>query len=73
MVLLEVKPEVDSGRICKDIFEYCDANVEERGKPVAVVVLSEIPLTGMGKNHYRLLEKHFQNFDYTAWSPGLYN
>lgn len=73
MVLLEVKPEVDSGRICKDIFEYCDANVEERGKPVAVVVLSEIPLTGMGKNDYRLLEKHFQNFDYTAWSPGLYD
>ncbi|MBQ8383222.1 MAG: acyl--CoA ligase [Clostridia bacterium] len=71
MVLVEMMPGVDSKATCKEIFEYCDVNVEERGKPVAVVHLDEIPLTGMGKNDYRLLEKHFKQFDYKAWTPDL--
>ena len=28
----------------------------------------EIPLTAMGKNDYRALEKEFKYFDYIAWA-----
>ena len=71
MVLVEVVAGADKQAVCKEIFEYCEAHVEERGKPVAVVPLAEIPLTGMGKNDYRMLEKQFKRFDYKAWSPDL--
>ena len=56
---------------CKDIFAFCDANVEERGKPVAVLAVDTIPLTGMGKNDYRALEKEYADFDYTQWDTGM--
>ncbi len=71
MILVEVVAGADKHAVCKEIFEYCEAHVEERGKPVAVVPLAEIPLTGMGKNDYRMLEKQFKRFDYKAWSPNL--
>ena len=48
------------------IYDYCMENLEERGKPVAVVAIPEIPLTGMGKNDYRALEKEYKTFDYTT-------
>ena len=41
---------------------------ELRGRPVAVVCVEEIPLTAMGKNDYRELEKDFKFFDYEAWA-----
>lgn len=69
MVLVELMPGTDAAAVCKDIFEYCDKNVEERGKPVAVVAIEKIPLTGMGKNDYRTLEKQYRTFDYTTWNP----
>ena len=71
LVLVEVMPDVDSNQICKEIFEFCNTGVEERGKPVAVVALDEIPLTGMGKNDYRLLEERFKDFDYKSWNLNL--
>ena len=42
--------------------------VEERGRPVAVVCVDEVPLTAMGKNDYRKLESEYRYFDYTAWA-----
>lgn len=57
--------DCDKNAICKEIFELCDKQLEERGKPVGVVSVDSIPLTGMGKNDYRALEKEYKDFDYT--------
>lgn len=71
MVLVEFMEGVDKKAACKAIYEECHARVEERGKPVAVLPVDEIPLTGMGKNDYRALEKEFGQFDYTSWDPAV--
>lgn len=69
LILVDAAPQTDPKTVCKEIFEFCSSHAEERGKPVAVIPVEEIPLTGMGKNDYRWLEEKFQDFDYTAWSP----
>lgn len=50
--------------ICKQIFDKCNEVLEERGRPVCVVAIDKIPLTGQGKNDYKTLEKEFVDFDY---------
>ena len=60
-------PVSDRNRICKEIYDKCQAELEQRGKPVAVVCVDEVPLTAMGKNDYRKLEKIYKYFDYDAW------
>lgn len=67
LILVEFVPGVDREALCREIFAACDESVEERGKPVAVLAVDEIPLTGLGKNDYRTLEKEYADFDYTAW------
>ena len=57
----------ERNRICREIYDRCNEQLEERGRPVAVVAVDEIPLTGVGKNDYRKLEKQFKYFDYKAW------
>lgn len=57
--------ECDKASVCKEIFDICNAQLEERGKPVKVISVDSIPFTGMGKNDYRTLEKEYANFDYT--------
>ena len=69
MVLVKLTEGADADAVCREIFRFCDENVEERGKPVAVIAVDEIPLTGMGKNDFRALEMHYSTFDYTAWNP----
>lgn len=61
---------VDVQKECKRIFKLCDATLEERGKPVGVIPVDAIPLTGMGKNDYRALEKQYRTFDYKALVDG---
>lgn len=68
LALVEFATEVDEKAKCKEIFKYCDEQLEERGKPVAVLPIKEIPLTGMGKNDVKALEKLYADFDYTSWS-----
>ncbi len=70
MAIVELMPGIDAARACKEIFEYCDQHVEERGKPVAVVAVDKLPLTGMGKVDNRALEKEYMHFDYINWKPG---
>ena len=71
MVLVEPMPGVaDPKALCKEIFEHCDQVVEERGKPVAVLPVEELPLTPMGKVDYRTLEEKYRKFNYLAWTPG---
>lgn len=65
LALVELVPGVDAEKECSEIFAFCDQNVEERGKPVAVLAVDKLPLTGMGKIDYRTLEKQYADYDYT--------
>jgi long-chain acyl-CoA synthetase len=70
MAVIELNAGVEVSRrdeICREIYNRCQKELEQRGKPVAVVCIDEIPLTGMGKNDYRKLEKEYKYFDYLAW------
>ena len=70
MAVIELNAGVDESRrdeICREIYAKCQAELEQRGKPVAVVCIDEVPLTAMGKNDYRKLEKEYKYFDYLAW------
>lgn len=70
MAVIELNPGIDPARrdeICREIYAKCQAELEQRGKPVAVVCVDEVPLTAMGKNDYRKLEKEYKYFDYLAW------
>ena len=74
MAVVELVADVDVSRrdeICREIYNLCQEHLEERGKPVAVVCVDEIPLTGVGKNDYRQLEKDFKYFDYDAWAKNF--
>lgn len=69
MAVVELTAGVDAARrdeICREIYRQCQ-QLEERGRPVAVVCVDEMPLTAMGKNDYRALEKDYRFFDYLAW------
>ncbi len=74
MAVIELVPGVDPSRreaICREIYAKCQEQLEERGRPVAVVCVDEIPHTAMGKNDFRALEKRFKYFDYLAWEKAL--
>jgi len=66
-LVLVTLSDCDKDAVCKEIFKTCDRLLEERGKPVCIVSLDEIPLTGMGKNDYRKLEKQYADYDYTSF------
>jgi len=70
MLLVELAQGTDPAAACKEIFAYCNENLEERGKPVAVLAVDTVPLTPMGKNDCLALEQAYADFDYTAWSAG---
>ncbi len=72
MVLVELMPGV-SESVCSEIFEFCDQNLEERGKPVAVLSIEALPLTPMGKIDYIALGKRFSKFDYKEWQNANLN
>ena len=68
MVLVELDASVaDKEALCLEIYRECLDKLEERGKPVAVLSVDAIPMTGAGKNDYIALEKQFSDFDYTSW------
>ena len=58
----------DKDALCRSIFKECNALLEERGRPVSVVYVDRIPLTGSGKNDFRTLEKEYESFDYKSWN-----
>ncbi len=68
VALVEVHGDRDARAICRELFDMCTARAEERGRPVAVVPVDSIPLTGMGKNDFRTLEEEFRRFDYVSYS-----
>jgi len=70
MAIIEVIKGADVAETCKKVFNYCNKNAEERGRPVAVVAVKELPLTPMGKVDNIALEKEYKDFDYLSWKPG---
>lgn len=68
MALIEIVKGADKTKVCRDVFRYCELNAEERGRPVAVVSVEELPLTPMGKIDNKRLEAEYKNFDYLAWA-----
>lgn len=64
LVLVELN-ECNRNSVCKEIFDICNVQLEERGKPVGIISIDNIPITSMGKNDYRALEKEYADFDYT--------
>jgi len=68
MAIIEVIKGADVAKVCKRVFDFCNENAEERGRPVAVVAVNALPLTPMGKVDNRALEKEYKDFDYLAWS-----
>ena len=72
VVFVEFADYVDNKEeFCKKIFKECNALLEERGRPVSVVAIDKIPLTGSGKNDFRTLEKENEHFDYKAWNKSI--
>ena len=69
-LVLAVLDDCDKYAVCREIFDICNTQLEERGRPVGVIAVDEIPLTGMGKNDYRALEKIYEQFDYTQLNMG---
>ena len=71
MVVLELADEANSMAVCRRIYENCNTYAEERGRPVAVVSVDNIPLTGSMKNDYRALEEQYADFDYEEWQENI--
>ena len=67
LVIVALDENADKAAACKSIFDECQEKLEERGKPVAVLAVDQIPLTGAGKNDYRALETQYADYDYTTW------
>lgn len=61
---------IDAQVECRRIFRICNEMLEERGRPVGIIPVDEIPLTGMGKNDFRALEKQYKHFDYKSLIDG---
>lgn len=68
LVLVMLHEGVDQKAECASIYAECMERLEERGRPVAVLAVDKLPLTGMGKNDYRTLEQQYADFDYTSWT-----
>ena len=69
-LVLVMLDDCDKYTVCREIFDICNTQLEERGRPVGVIAIDDIPLTGMGKNDYRALEKTYGKFDYTQLNMG---
>ena len=74
MAVIELNAGVPASRrkeIAKEIYNDCQEKLEQRGRPVAVVCVDEVPLTAMGKNDFKKLEKTYKYFDYNAWAKDI--
>ena len=50
--------DTEKNQIKADIMTYCNSHLEERGRPVDII-LADIPLTSIGKNDYEKLKGFF--------------
>lgn len=68
LILLEPAEGEDVAALCRTVYADVMARAEERGKPVAVLPVDEIPMTGAMKNDSIRLGHEYEHFDYTSWS-----
>jgi len=68
LAVVELADGADREEVCRLLFDECQARLEERGRPAAVLAADKIPLTGAGKNDYRALEEEYAHFDYLTWA-----
>ncbi len=66
--IVELKPGYDGEVTCRKLMDKVNSLSEERGMLVGLIPVEKIPLTGMGKNDYILLEKQYSEYDYTGRS-----
>ena len=71
MAVIEAVQGADVEELCRSVYAYCNEHAEERGRPVAVVAVEELPLTPMGKVDNKKLETEYKTFDYLAWAKQL--
>ena len=74
MAVVELNANVPASRrdeIAREIYNNCQEHLEQRGRPVAIMCVDEVPLTAMGKNDYRKLEREYKYFDYLAWQKEI--
>ena len=64
LALVELEPGCDKDAVRKELLKVCDEDVEDRGKPVDVIVVDSMPLTSMGKNDNIALEKIYGEYRY---------
>lgn len=68
LILLEPAEGEDIAALCRTVYADVMARAEERGKPVAVLPVDKIPMTGAMKNDSIRLGREYEQFDYTSWS-----
>lgn len=68
MAVVELLKGANKAEVCKKIYDYTNEHAEERGRPVAVVAVEQLPLTPMGKVDNKKLEQEYKTFDYVAWA-----
>ncbi|MBQ8662556.1 MAG: acyl--CoA ligase [Eubacterium sp.] len=66
LAIVEYKKEMvsDEEAFRKELMELCDNSLEERGRPIDVVFVEELPLTAMGKIDVVALSKEYKDYDY---------
>lgn len=62
------KNKIDREALRREIMADCEQYLEERGKPVDMVFVSEIPRTALNKSDYRRLEEEYKSYDYLKGS-----
>ena len=66
LAIVEYKKEMvsDEAAFRKELMDLCDSLLEERGRPIDVVFVDEMPLTAMGKIDVVALTKEYKDYDY---------
>ena len=66
LVIVELKHtlqgEVDQAQIRQEIMDLCEKECEERGRPIDVTFIDEMPHTLMGKNDFATLSKMYKDY-----------
>ncbi|MBQ8577413.1 MAG: long-chain fatty acid--CoA ligase [Clostridia bacterium] len=58
------KDKEKADALCRELFDSCNETLEERGRPVAVVAVDKMPITGLGKNDIRSLTEQYREYKY---------
>lgn len=71
LVVVELDEQTEIEKTCRRIYAECQRRAEERGRPVAVLAVKTMPLTGSGKNDFTLLSNRLHEYNYADWNPAV--